>query len=233
MKSESQEIHFLLEEIDYDAQLFAIRSLLIREERAAQERETRIDEVDELAKRTRGAANYHAVEEWVDLVHGSCYQGAAHSMAAVGMLAPFIESVFRHAFPDDFRRIEKGKETRRLPLADRVGKLADQVEAREYMPDDLEATLAALFAYRNKMLHFGFEWPSKELEQFAKQLESSGWPRDWFSKATSDDRPWMFYMSPEFIDHCLGLVEEVVEGIEKFDARGPSNLLGNKKGPHT
>ena len=222
MESESEEIHFLLEEIDYDAQLFAIRSLLIREERAASQRESRIEEVDQLAKRTRGAANYHVVEEWVDLVHGSCYQGAAHSTAAVGMLAPFIESVFRHAFPDDFERIEKGKENRGLPLAGKVGKLVDEVKIRKYMPDDLEATLGALFAYRNKMLHFGFEWPTKELERFEKQLEDSRWPCDWFSKATSDERPWMFYMSPEFIDHCLELVEEVVDGIEKFDAKRAS-----------
>ena len=43
----------------------------------------------------------------------------------------------------------------------------------------------------------------------------------------------MFYMSPEFIDHCLGLVEEGVEGIEKFDARRLSELENNKKGAHT
>lgn len=223
MKPESHEIHLLLEEIDYDAQLFAIRSLLTREARAARQPEERIEEVDEMARRSRGAANYHAVEEWVDLVHGSCYQGAAHSTAAVGMLAPFIESVFRHAFPDDFRRIVKRKENRRLPWAEKVGKLVDEVEVREYMPGDLEATLAALFAYRNKMLHFGFEWPSKELEHFEEQLESSRWPGDWFSKATSDDRPWMFYMSPEFIDHCLESVEKVVEGIEEFNAKRASH----------
>lgn len=219
MESESQEIHLLLEKMDYDAQLFAIRSLLVREENAAQDREDRIAEVDELARRSRGAANYHAVEEWVDLVHGSCYQGAAHSTAAVGMLAPFIESVFRHAFPDDFRRIANREENRRLPLAEKIGKLVVEVEVREYMPDELEATLAALFAYRNKMFHFGFEWPSKELEHFEEQVETSGWPGDWFSVATSDDRPWMFYMSPEFIDHCLELVEQVVKGIERFNAK--------------
>ena len=67
--------------------------------------------------------------------------------------------------------------------------------------------------------HFGFEWPTKELEHFEKQVETSGWPGDWFSVATSDERPWMFYMSPEFIDHCLELVEKVVEGIEEVNAK--------------
>ena len=53
-----------------------------------------------------------------------------------------------------------------------VGKLVGEVEVREYMPDDLETTLAALFSYRNEMFHFGFEWSTKELERF----ERSRWP---------------------------------------------------------
>ena len=113
-----------------------------------------------------------------------------------------------------------------------VGILVDEVEVREYMPDELEATLAALFAYRNKTFHFGFEWPSKELERFEDQLESSSWPGSWFSKATSDNRPWMFYMSPEFIDHCLELVENVVEGIERYNAKRTYDPYGHKKGAH-
>ena len=39
MESESQDIHFHLEEFDYSAQLFAIRSLLNRQERADRELE--------------------------------------------------------------------------------------------------------------------------------------------------------------------------------------------------
>ena len=67
------------------------------------------------------------------------------------------------------------------------------------------------------MFHCGFEWPREELERFEKQLNESCWPSDWFLKATSNDKPWMFYMSPKFIEHCLGIVEKVIRGIEKFD----------------
>ena len=35
----------------------------------------------------------------VDHLHQSVFQDAAHSMAAVGMLAPFVESLFKQAFP--------------------------------------------------------------------------------------------------------------------------------------
>src|SRR3989442_3103051 len=39
-----------------------------------------------------------AVDEWVDLLHDSVYQRATHSMAAVRMLAPLVESMFFVAF---------------------------------------------------------------------------------------------------------------------------------------
>ena len=113
MESESQDIHFLPERMDYHAQLFAIRSLLIREERAAQKREHRIAEVDELARRGSGAANYHGVEEWVDLVHSSCYQGAAHSTAAVGLLAPLhrvgLQASFSGRLPENRQQTGKSQ----------------------------------------------------------------------------------------------------------------------------
>lgn len=206
MESEFLCSSFRLEELDYDAQLLAIRSLLFRQERADQELADRIGKVEKVAKQTSGIANDWAVDEWVDLVHGSCYQDAAHSMAAVGMIAPFIESIFRRAFP----RIWDRKKTYRK----RIMRLVDEVK---YLPDDLEPTLSALFAYRNAMFHAGFEWPREELEEFEMKLNKSGWPSDWFLRAMSNDKPWMFYMSPKFIEHCLGIVEEVIRGIEEFD----------------
>ena len=66
----------------------AIRGLLYRQERADKELSDRIKEADEGARRTKGRANDHAVDVWVELAEMSCYQDAAHSMAAVGMIAP-------------------------------------------------------------------------------------------------------------------------------------------------
>ncbi len=212
MESEFLHSSFLLEELDYDAQLLAIRSLLFRQERADQELADRIGKIGKVAKQTSGIANDWAVDEWVDLVHSSCYQDAAHSMAAVGMIAPFIESIFRHAFP----RIGD-KKTYKGSMVEKIMSLADEEKIRNYLPDDLEPTLSALFAYRNAMFHSGFEWPREELEKFEMKLNKSGWPSDWFLRAMSNDKPWMFYMSPKFIEHCLGIVEEVIRGIEEFD----------------
>ena len=207
----------LLERLDYEAQLFAIRSLLFRQERADQELEVNIDRVEKFATVARGRDNEDAVAAWVDLLHRSCFQDAAHSMAAVGMFAPFIESVFRHAFPDTFLK----KRYRRISLAKKVMKLVDEVRIREHMPDDLELTLSAPFAYRNKMFHCGFEWTSEDLKTFDRELENSCWPSDWFQVATSDGEPWMFYMSPKFIDHCLNMIEQVIKGIKDFEKGSP------------
>ena len=210
MKSQLEYIRFPLEEFNHGAQLVAIRALLYRQERADQELSDKIKEADEVARLTKGRANEHAVDAWVELAEMSCYQDAAHSMAAVGMIAPLIESTFRAAF----RLI--GNELPRENLVRNIVKHVEEVGMKEYMPTDLGPTLSALFAYRNKMFHGGLEWSSQELKRFERLLDGSRWPRDWFSRATSDDEPWMFYMTSAFVDHCLDMAERVIRGIEQF-----------------
>ena len=97
-KAKLVEFQFPLEEFDHGSQLVAIRNLLYRQERADQDLSDRIKKADEVARRTSGRANEHAVDVWVELIEMSCYQDMAHSMAAVGMIAPFIESAFKAAF---------------------------------------------------------------------------------------------------------------------------------------
>ena len=102
MESQFTHVTFPLEAFNHGAQLVAISDLLKRQERADQELSHRIKEADQVATQTRGD-NDRAVDAWVELAEMSCYQDAAHSMAAVGMIAPFMESFFRAYF----RSIEK------------------------------------------------------------------------------------------------------------------------------
>ena len=120
MASESQYVHFLLEELDYHAQFVAIRSLLYIQEQDRKQLHEEIDETREFAEKATGDANWVAADEWADLCHRSCYQEAAHSMAAIGMIAPFIESVFQHAFPKESEKILYGKEFSRVSLDKKV-----------------------------------------------------------------------------------------------------------------
>ena len=203
-------IHFPLEEFNYHAQLVAIHGLLHRQERADQELSDQIKTADGVARRSKGRGNEYAVEVWVELAEMSCYQAAAHSMATVGMIAPLIESAFRAAFRSLGNELPPGN------LVDNIAKRVEEVGMKAYLPADLEPTLSALFEYRNKMFHGGFEWSPEELKRFERRLDENRWCPDWFSRATVDDEPWMFYMTSSFVDHCLETAERVIKGITQF-----------------
>lgn len=88
----------LLPDLDYEAQFDAIKDLLQRHMQADQLLSKEITEIEAHARKLSGIRNQQAVNEWVDRMHASVYQDAAHSMAAVGMLAPLVESIFHQAF---------------------------------------------------------------------------------------------------------------------------------------
>lgn len=230
----------VLPDIDYDSQLLAIRQLLHRHGAADKELRKEMDEIEEFAKRTKGIRNERAVDEWGEHFQMSVYQDAAHSMAAVGMLAPLVESIFFQGFagirkniiqspiPNDHRRWSQAaddqwdchfvwsKGQRKEDLVAGILQLAEAVELTPFLPPHLNITLQALFEYRNRMFHCGLEWPLMERERFLKRIADSTWPSEWFSQATRDGRPWIFYLSPEFIDHCIGIVEKVIDGMGAF-----------------
>ena len=89
--------------------------------------------------------------------------------------------------------------------------LAEAVGLTAHLPDDPRPTLQALFECRNKMFHCGFEWPTVERERFQKR--TADWPSDWFATATSDHKPWIFYMTDTYINHCLTTIDSVLGGV--------------------
>lgn len=220
-------------EPDFQSQLLAIRIILERNHEAEEKVSAEIKNL-EAEIRERGG-NSWMVDHWVDHLHGSTFLDAAHSMAAVGLIAPLIESLFYRAFHYLKRAIgepyslESGHERwqlddrwdhryewkrghRRLAIAKGILQLAEAIDLKRHLPADLERTLSVLFAYRNKMFHFGLEWPDKDLKEFANLIDSKGWT-DCFTRAESGGDPWIFYMSREFTDHCLETVDRTIEGI--------------------
>lgn len=229
----------VLPELDYEAQLVAIRHILRRHREADEQLAGEIRELEAFAERTSGMRNQRAVEEWTERMHTAVYQDAAHSMAALGMLAPLVESMFYQAFqgikrefypratvPMSHKRWQQPSEDqwdchfvwskgrRSTNLTDGIMQLAESVGLTPHMPSTLEKTLQALFGYRNKMFHFGFEWPVVERCRFKKRI--ADWPTDWFVQAQSGGEPWVFYLSEVFIEHCLRLVDEVIDGIGAY-----------------
>lgn len=223
--------HFYFEDYDLEAQLIAVRAFLAasREAEAGQ-----AAEITALAERAEKARSEHVVGMWTDAVHASVYHDAARSAAAVGMLAPFVENLFAGIFrgigkmgvdtlghvADDARSARAkalfwdphhylGNGEVKSDLIRGIVQLADASGLRVHLPPDLEPVLQALLGYRNQILHNGLEWPLERREKFANQV--ARWPKGWFEKAESNQKPWVWYMSDLFIQRVLRFIDEVLE----------------------
>jgi hypothetical protein len=175
------------------------------------------------------------VHNHIDLCQALFYQNAARSMAAVGMLAPFIETIFTECFrgygsrwPDSpmpinsnnrwgaaqmiywdcHNVIENGKT--RTDLVKGILQLADAIGLMSGLPHDIDKILSAIFGYRNKMFHCGFEWQKDEREKFQARIRKEKWPSHWFTTANSGGEPFIFYMSEDFIGHCLSAIDSIL-----------------------
>ena len=199
---------------DYESQLVAIHSVLQRNREAEAQASARIREL-EAAIRKHGHPHHWVEHDWVDHMHHQTFLDAAHSMAAVGLIAPVIESLFDRAFRY-FGHENVWKQSRHQHgIAKEILKFAEAIDLKRHLPDDLDRTLLALFAYRNKMFHCGLEWPEKDRRDFANLIRSNGWT-NYFSCAKSGGDPWCFYLSKEFVDHCLKTVDNLIEGIGAY-----------------
>lgn len=234
---------FLASGRDLEAQLLAIKGALRRNQEADEAVSESIRQLDNHISDYSGEDELyemHLQDERVDALHNSAFQDAAHSMAAVGMLAPFVESLFVAIFAGLHKRGGKcgatvtderseaaetefwdphfvlGRGGRRVDLVAGIKQLSASVGLSSYLPAGYEQSLTALFAYRNKMFHHGFEWPLDERLKFEERIRTEGWPTIWFSKSTSGDHPWIFYMSTPFIDQCLAMIDAVLEGVGKY-----------------
>lgn len=231
----------LLDEFDIAAQLVAIKALLKRN--SDDEARTRQD-IQAVARSIRDSIHrdpehqMHLENQWVDELHSSVFQDAAHSMAAVGMLAPFVESLFvtifqklrakstsvvpidkRWQIADEFfwnpRRYFADGQAKENTAAG-IQQLAKSIGLKKHLPRDYGKCLNALLTYRNFMFHNGLEWPIDRRRDFARQMQGGGWPDDWFKTSESDGEVWIFYMSEVFIEHCIEVIDGVLDGVGAY-----------------
>ena len=227
-----------LGEGDTDAHLWAIRDLVRRLRRDDKELTENIRKIEALADHP--SWNNRDIDNLHEQYYASVYQDAAHSMTVVAVLAPFVESMFKQGFIGIRRHLEsRGRlptspharsqmrserqwDCQYVSTSPKANVVAGIIELTETtglaaeLPNDLHAILRALFGYRNKMLHFGFEWPEKERRAFALTIVEQHWPGEWFSASTSDGVPMMFYLSDGFVDHCLQSINAIIPGIGRF-----------------
>ena len=173
------------------------------------------------------------------LYNQQVYREAAISMAAVGALAPFIEGLLVHAFqnlrdadpaPADGRTHSRWRDARRdgwdphlwFPpkgagsqrnLVKGTIQLLEALEIRTQFPEDLEGILDALFQYRNKMFHYGTEWPVSEREKFRETVRDRKWKTWFYFPEYGMGTPWLCYMTQEAIEKCLETGEALLKGL--------------------
>ena len=232
----------VLENVDYDSQLRAIKELLNLHQQIARTRSLKIAEIEEEIPKRRGIDRMHAENDRIDLCHESVYEDAAHSLAAIGMLAPFIETVFSQVFESVKQKYEgktlptpdhprwKAEEAKRWncrwyyskkkggienDVTQGILELARVTGLLPYLPTELRPILKALFGYRNNMLHNGFEWPLDTRNKFHKRTTEE-WPKEWFSWARSGDAPWVCYMTDALINECLVYIDQIISAIGHF-----------------
>ena len=227
------------DQFDIQGQLDAIKLVLNRNQKHD---EATASEIATLSKElaSANAEDFDLLDIGLsESLHRSTYMDAAHSMSAVGMLAPFVESLFVSIFKilrSDQQDSIKGEDCRTIAaqrdfwnphfifraggrsthLVKGIKQLSDSTGLVKFLPDDLETTLSALFAYRNNMFHHGFEWPMEERKKFDKKIQNHQWPPEWFEVSTIGGKPWIFYMSRSFIDHCLKTIDQVLDGFGKY-----------------
>lgn len=232
----------LLEDVDLEAQLLAIRSILRRHAEADAALQQEIEELARRAGEAQGEYGIHLQNSWVDEMHGTVFQDAAHSMAAIGMLAPLLESIFvgvfrgirditppatpvtptgrRAAFIADTKFWDPhyvfGGPRREKDVVRGILQLVDSTGLTPHLPADYAQVLNALFKYRNKMLHQGLEWLPTERTSFERMIVSEGWPSDWFERSLTNGETWIIYMSDVLIRHTLTRIDEVLDGIGVF-----------------
>jgi hypothetical protein len=81
--------------VNYIAQISAARDLLHRQKQADESLQGEMTKITEFIKKT---GSTRAIDEYGEHFYAQVYQDAAHSMAAVGMLAPLMESMFDQSF---------------------------------------------------------------------------------------------------------------------------------------
>ncbi len=194
---------------NYHAQLDAVRKFLSWQDQANVNRQQELQRAEQIVKAASGEVrewlNDELIERWQDTI----YEDATRSIGAAVMLTPLVESLFHRlalclGAPWEGRRIPK-----------QIMKLVRGCGLSP-ISRDLESTLRALFAHRNEMFHWGIEWPIEERERFDRLIRDSGWPRSWFDHAVDGDGPWIFYLTEEFVSHCLDSIERLVDSVRDY-----------------
>ena len=229
---------FLIHRCNREDHLSAIKDVIRRNRQADGHLAAQIENLGAEGRSSTGEFSDQLQDRRVNALHHSVFQSAAHSMSAVGMLAPFIESLFVSIFNELRENQQEAGQTSdhrtaimddcfwdphfvfhrgspRKDIVKGIEQLSVSTGLTKFLPDEYITILSALFAYRNRMFHHGFEWPMQERKKFDEAIRNNNWT-EWFEKSESGGKPWIFYMNDKFIKDCLTTADQVREGVAEF-----------------
>jgi len=232
----------LINTIDWDAQLEAIRSLFRQHRAWPDSVSANIARLKNEAETYRGPYHDHLVDEHVNAMFRSSYSDGVISLSAMGVIVPMIETVFSQSFqslgakyavtgltPPDHQRWRRaeghaeawncqwhfGRRDPRLDITAGIPQLSDAAGLAPFLPADALDWIVALLTFRNRMFHGGLEWSIGQRNQFEKLIEQRKWDR-YFVAALSNDRPWIFYLRDEMIDELPDRMNSLLDAFGRF-----------------
>lgn len=241
----------LLNTIDWEAQLEAVRAVLARNRAASDRVSANIAELDEQARTYTGPYHDHVVDEHVDAMYRSTYSDAVVSLSAVGVVVPMMESIFSQSLlslgamyaakdmsPPEHPRWQRagsdrerwncqwyfGRSGPRNDIISGIPQLAEAVGLSTYLQPDMLDWIAAMLSYRNRMFHGGFEWSVKQRDQFEDLISARHWEK-YFQSARTNDRPWIFYLRDEVIDEMPKRMGSILDSFGVFAKHLPFELV--------
>lgn len=241
----------LLDSIDWEAQLEAVRSVLARNRSAAERVSANIAELGERARTYSGPYHDHVVDEHVDAMWRSSYSDAAVSLSAIGMIVPMAESVFSQSLqslgsmyaakqmqPPPHRRWTRagehaerwncqwyfGRDEPRNDIISGLPQLSEASGLAPHLEPDMMDWLVAMLSYRNRMFHGGFEWSLEQRDQFERLIAERKWEK-YFQSARTNDKPWIFYLRDEVIDDMPRRMESILDSFGRFAKALPCELI--------
>ena len=194
---------------NYHAQLDAVRKFLSRQKQAEARLQEDLRRAEQLVKAASGDLHDWLNDELIERWESSVYEDATRSIAAAVMLAPLVESLFQRL------ALATHREWSEKPVPSKIMGLVNDCKLSP-IPAEFERTLRALFKYRNNMLHWGLEWPSDERRNFPELIRNSGWPKSWFNCSEDGEGPWIFYLTDEFVSHCLNTFDRVLDVVREY-----------------
>lgn len=179
-------------------------------------------------------------DECGDIFYTSVFVDASCSHIIASSLTAFFESLFFHEFfnlKDQYdlraplnnssrwmleekyfwnpKKVAKtnGKLERKESFIDGVRQLFEALEIPFLIPDVNWIKITILFHYRNYISHNGFEWRKEKINEFKnliKNLNGMGY----FSKATTGEDPWVFYLTEDFGNDLLDIAFQFTQNFD-------------------